>query len=149
MVDLRLDVMRADLERVGVWNPVRARERFLAAFVAAHTWVVDVPASAARDGRNAGLIAVRPEPDALWIEHFYLRRDLQGAGLGGAVLAKVMARHAGTLPFWLNVLRGSAARRLYERHGFGFGYEDAVDVYLTAPAAVAGATSAAPPSVTR
>lgn len=35
-------------------------------------------------------------------------------------------------PISLNVLQGSPARRLYERHGFVLDSEDPVDVYLTA-----------------
>lgn len=34
-------------------------------------------------------------------------------------------------PLRLNVLRGSSARRLYERHGFVVDYEDDVDVVMT------------------
>jgi len=126
MVQLRVDVMRADLERLGVWNPARARQRFLDAYVPAHTSVIEV------EGEAVGLIAVRPEADALWIEHFYLAAESQGRGLGSAVLTRVLADYAGPLPFRLNVLVGSPARRLYERHGFRFDWQDDdVDVYLT------------------
>ena len=130
MVDLRVEVMRADLERLGRWNPARARERFLDAFVPAHTSVIGV------DGAEVGLIAVRPERDAIWIEHFYLAESTRGRGLGSAVLGQVLASHAGARPFRLNVLVGSPARRLYERHGFRFDWQDDdIDVYLTtAPA---------------
>jgi hypothetical protein len=41
----------------------------------------------------------------------------------------------------LNVLRGSPARRLYERHGFTVDSEDAVDVFMVrAPGAGDGVT---------
>lgn len=50
--------MRPDLERLGRLNPVRVRERFLNGFQPEHTFVVEVA------GQNAGVIAVRPEPDA-------------------------------------------------------------------------------------
>ena len=129
MVELRVQVMRADLERLGRWNPVRARQRFLDAYVAEQTSVILV------DGAAIGLIAVRPEPDAVWIEHFYISAALQGRGIGSAVLAEVMASTAGHRPFHLNVLQGSDARRLYERHGFRFDWQDDdIDVYLTTAA---------------
>jgi hypothetical protein len=35
-------------------------------------------------------------------------------------------------PFRLNVLQGSPARRLYERHGFVLETEDPVDVFMVA-----------------
>jgi len=126
MVELRIAVMRADLDRLGRWNPIRARQRFLNAYVPGHTSVILVSDDV------VGLIAVRPEPDAVWIEHFYLAENSQGRGLGGAVLAGLMAKHDDGRPFRLNVLRGSAARRLYERHGFRFDWQDDdIDVYLT------------------
>jgi GNAT superfamily N-acetyltransferase len=78
------------------------------------------------------LIAVRPEADAHWIEHFYLDLALQGRGIGTSVLEHVMAACGDHRPYRLNVLQGSPARRLYERHGFVHDHEDTVDVFLTA-----------------
>jgi GNAT superfamily N-acetyltransferase len=127
MAELRAVVMREDLERLGRFDPQRVRERFLTAFEPGHTVVIVV------DGRDVGLIAVRPEPDSLWIEHFYLDPSQQGQGIGAAVLRQQMAGRGDHRPFRLNVLQGSAARRLYERHGFVFESEDEVDVFLVAP----------------
>ncbi|CAH0140284.1 hypothetical protein SRABI98_00525 [Microbacterium sp. Bi98] len=128
MSELRAIVMRADLERLGRFDPVRVRQRFLDGFVPQNTRVIVVA------GRDVGLIAVRPESDAVWIEHFYLDPAQQGRGLGSAVLADALeTRHAGDdRPFRLNVLQGSPARRLYERHGFELESEDAVDVFMKA-----------------
>ena len=126
IAELRAVVMRPDLERLARWDPVRVRERFLNGFQPEHTFVVEVA------GRNAGVIAVRPEPDAQWIEHFYLAPEHQGKGLGGAVLQQAMDGSRDHRPFRLNVLQGSAARRLYERHGFEVESEDAVDVFMAA-----------------
>lgn len=127
MAELRALVMRPDLERLGRFDPVRVRQRFLDAFLPQNTRVIVV------DGHDVGLIAVRHESDAVWIEHFYLDPARQGRGLGSAVIAEVMAKHhrRGDLPFRLNVLQGSPARRLYERHGFALESEDAVDVFMT------------------
>ncbi|KQR37349.1 acetyltransferase [Microbacterium sp. Leaf159] len=127
MAELRAIVMRPDLERLGRYDPVRVRQRFLDAFAPEHTRVIVV------DGEDVGLIAVRGEPDAVWIEHFYLAPGSQGRGLGSAVLAEVLVeRGADGQLFRLNVLQGSPARRLYERHGFVLDSEDAVDVFLKA-----------------
>ena len=128
MAELRAEVMRADLERLGRFDPARVRARFLGAFVPAHTRVIVL------DGADVGLIALRPERDEQWLEHFFLRRELQGRGIGGEVLARVLAGRDEALPVRLNVLRGSAARRLYERHGFVLDREDPIDVFLTLPA---------------
>jgi GNAT superfamily N-acetyltransferase len=66
------------------------------------------------------------------VEHFYLDRALQGQGIGGEVLRDLMARHDDGRPFRLDVLQGSAARRLSEREGFRVEWEDAVDAWLVA-----------------
>lgn len=126
IAELRAQVMRPDLERLGRWDPVRVRQRFLAGFHPAHTFVIDVDASA------AGSVAVRPESDEQWIEHFYLAPEYQGQGLGGAVLRHVMMTQRDHRPFRLNVLQGSPARRLYERNGFVQEHEDPIDVFLIA-----------------
>ncbi|UVJ39280.1 GNAT family N-acetyltransferase [Arthrobacter sp. CJ23] len=129
IAELRAVVMRPDLERLGRWDPVRVRERFLASFQPEHSLVIVV------DGRDAGLIAARPEEDATWIEHFYLGPEFQGRGIGAAALRHAMATTQDGRPFRLNVLQGSAARRLYERHGFVLESEDPVDVFMVADAA--------------
>ncbi|MFF2297887.1 GNAT family N-acetyltransferase [Arthrobacter sp. NPDC058127] len=126
IAELRAVVMRPDLERLGRWDPVRVRERFLNAFQSEYTFVVAV------EGQAAGVIAVRPEPDALWIEHFYIAPEFQGRGLGSGVLRQIMGESKDHRPFRLNVLQGSPARRLYERHGFVLETEDPVDVFMVA-----------------
>ena len=88
MVELRADVMRPDLERLDRFDPVRVRERFLTAFDPEQTSVITVA------GEDVGLIAVRPEADAQWVEHFYVSPGLQGRGLGSAVLDQVMEKYA-------------------------------------------------------
>lgn len=126
IAELRAVVLRPDLERLGRWDPVRVRERFLNAFRPDHTFVIAV------EEQVAGVIAVRPEPDALWIEHFYLAPEFQGLGLGAGVLRRIMSESKDRRPFRLNVLQGSPARRLYERHGFVLETEDPVDVFMVA-----------------
>lgn len=123
MAELRAVVLRLDLERLGRFDPVRVRRRFLDAYIPENTRVIVV------DGVDVGTIAVRSEADAVWIEHFYLAPDWQGRGVGGAVLDGVLAERA-EQPFRLNVLRGSAAARLYARRGFEVERADEVDVFL-------------------
>ena len=127
IADLRADVMRPDLERLGRFDPVWVRERFLRRFVAANTRLIVL------DGVAVGSVAVRTEPGEHWLEHFYLATAQQGRGIGGDVLRRVLAEtdeNGPALPFRLNVLQGSPARRLYERHGFVFEREDEIDVWL-------------------
>ncbi|WP_043433091.1 GNAT family N-acetyltransferase [Paenarthrobacter nicotinovorans] len=127
IAELRAVVMRPDLERLERFDPVRVRERFLNGFQPEHTYIIH------SEGVDAGVIAVRPEPDSRWIEHFYVAPTHQGRGLGTAVLRHVMAAPVDERPFRLNVLQGSPARHLYERHGFVLENEDPVDVFMVAP----------------
>ncbi|MEV0321500.1 GNAT family N-acetyltransferase [Streptomyces sp. NPDC050658] len=125
IAELRATVMRPDLERLGRFDEHRVRQRFRDAFLPRHTSVI------VADGAFAGCVALRPAPDGLWLEHFYLDPALQGRGLGSAVLRSLLERtDAAGDPVRLNVLRGSAARRLYERHGFSVEEQDPVDVFM-------------------
>ncbi|UXY22202.1 GNAT family N-acetyltransferase [Streptomyces cynarae] len=125
VVELRAVVMRADLERLGRYDEQRVRQRLRDRFDPAHTWVIEV------GGAFAGCVALRPAEDAHWLEHFYLAPDLQGSGIGSGVLRELLERcdSRGVL-VRLNVLQGSPARRLYERHGFTAESEDPVDVFM-------------------
>lgn len=125
VAELRAVVLRADLERLGRYDPRRVRQRLRDGFDADRTRVIEV------DGAFVGCVALRPDGDALWLEHFYLAPALQGGGIGSGVLRELLAecdRDGSRVR--LNVLRGSAARRLYERHGFTVESEDPVDVFM-------------------
>ena len=122
IAELRALALRTDLERLGRFDPVRVRQRFLAAFEPALTQVVLVSS-----------IAVRPDADSRWIEHFYLAPDLQGRGVGSRVLRRLLTDHGIRRTFRLNVLQGSRARALYERNGFVVESEDPIDVFMVRP----------------
>ena len=124
MVELRAEVLRDDLERLGRYDPHRVRQRMRDGYLPASTRVV------LEDDVEVGCVAVRIEDDARWLEHFYLAPDVQGRGIGGRVLRTVLAEED-PRPFRLNVLQGSPARRLYERHGFAVDSQDDVDVFMT------------------
>lgn len=125
IAELRAVVMRADLERLGRYDEQRVRQRLRDGFEPAHTWVIEV------SGAFAGCVALRPAEDAHWLEHFYLAPHLQGSGIGSDVLSRLLERcDQEGVPVRLNVLQGSPARRLYERHGFVLETEDPVDVFM-------------------
>jgi len=125
VAELRAVVMRPDLERLGRYDDHRVRQRLRDGFVPANTWVIEVR------GTFAGSVALRPAENTYWLEHFYLAPELHGTGIGSAVLTGLLQRcdregHA----VRLQVLQGSPARRLYERHGFTAESEDPVDVFM-------------------
>ncbi|MDT3396491.1 GNAT family N-acetyltransferase [Streptomyces sp. B1866] len=125
VAELRAVVLRADLERVGRYDEQRVRQRLRDRFAPEHTWVIEV------GGAFGGCVALWPDGDAHWLEHFYLDPRLHGGGIGTAVLRGLLEQcdRDGTR-VRLQVLQGSPARRLYERHGFAVETEDAVDVFM-------------------
>ncbi len=85
-------------------------------------------------GVFAGCVALRQAEDCRWLEQFYLVPQFQGRGLGSAVLSALLEEcDAAGMPVRLDVLQQSPARRLYERHGFVFEHEDALDVFMVRP----------------
>ncbi|MGI5452464.1 N-acetyltransferase family protein [Streptomyces sp. CA-249302] len=125
IVELRAIVMRPDLVRLGRFDEHRVRQRFRDSFVPRYASVILV------DGAFAGCVALRPAEDEHWLEHFFIVPELQGRGLGSAVLGTLLKQtDADGVTVRLDVLQGSAARRLYERHGFAVETEDPVDVFM-------------------
>ncbi|WP_406124937.1 GNAT family N-acetyltransferase [Streptomyces sp. NBC_00989] len=128
IAELRAVVLRGDLERLGRYDARRVRQRLRDGFEPGCTWVIEV------GGAFAGCVALRPDADAHchWLEHFYVGAQHQGRGIGSGVLAELLERcdRDGVRVVRLNVLRGSPARRLYERYGFVVEAEDPVDVFM-------------------
>ena len=125
IAELRAVTLRPSLERLGRYDEQRVRQRLRDGFDARHTWIIEV------ERKFAGCIALRPADDASWLEHFYLDPKLHGRGIGSAVLAKMLEgcdrEH---VVVRVNVLHGSSARRLYERHGFTVVTETPVDIFM-------------------
>jgi len=113
LVAIRIEAMRESLERIGRFDPVRARERFSAGFAPEYTRHIVV------DGERVGFVVVKPGEDALLLDHLYVRPEEQGRGIGTSVIAQVFAEaDALALPVRVGALRDSASNRFYVRHGF-------------------------------
>lgn len=125
VAELRATVMRPELERLGRFDEHRVRQRFRDSFSTRHTAII-VAGQA-----FAGSVTLRPHTDGYRLEHFLLAPRFQGKGLGSAVLRTLLWRtDAEARPVRLDVLQGSPARRLYERHGFTVEDEDPIDVHM-------------------
>ncbi|MFJ2256933.1 GNAT family N-acetyltransferase [Streptomyces sp. NPDC087844] len=128
IAELRATVMRTDLERLGRYDEHRVRQRLRDSFSTQHTSIITI------DGELVGCVTVRPSEGRQWLEHFYLAPHCQGQGLGSGVLRTLLERtDAQGVTLGLNVLRGSVARRLYERHGFVVEAQDPIDVIMVRP----------------
>jgi GNAT superfamily N-acetyltransferase len=83
------------------------------------------------DGVFAGCVTLRPAGSGWWLESFYLSPALQGRETGTAVLRGLLERaDAAGVDVRLDVVQGSAARRLYERHGFTLERKGPIDVFV-------------------
>ena len=132
LVAIRIAAMRESLERVGRFDPVRARQRLVDSFRPEHTRLILV------QGELAGCVALGPRPDGdLWLEHFYLAPEFQRHGLGGTVLARLLAETDVTGgAIRLSVLIESPANHFYQRFGFVEIHREAVDIHYLRLAAL-------------
>ncbi|MGJ7492368.1 GNAT family N-acetyltransferase [Variovorax sp. ZT4R33] len=126
MLALRIDAMRPSLERVGRFDLTRSRERLNAGFVVPfmHHIVLD-------GELRVGFVTLKPEgPDALRLDHLYLRTGFQGRGIGEWVMrwAKAQARDR-KRDIILTALVRSDANRFYLRHGFVLEGGEGVDLH--------------------
>jgi len=128
IVALKERVLRRELEALIGWDADRSRARVSEHFSPEHTRIIIV------DVAVAGSVALRPEAGELWLELFYLDAQYQGRGIGTAVLEQLLDGVPEGVPVRLQVLVGSSARRLYERHGFVAEDQDRVDVWMRRPA---------------
>ena len=124
LVALRILAMRESLERIGRFDPVRSRERFLPAFAPEFTRHILV------DGDRAGFVVVKPAGDGLLLDHLYIDPRFQNRRVGASVLATVFAEaDARGVQLRVGALRGSDSNRFYLRHGFKLVKEEEWDNY--------------------
>jgi ribosomal protein S18 acetylase RimI-like enzyme len=130
LVALRIEVMRESLERIGRFDPVRARERFLHGFDPTCTRHI------VHGGERVGFVVLKPQGAELTLDHLYIRPAAQGRGLGSAVLSRLFAEaDAHELPIRVGALRESASNRFYVRHGFRLVERAEFDNYYVRPSA--------------
>ncbi|WOB06892.1 GNAT family N-acetyltransferase [Piscinibacter gummiphilus] len=110
---IRVEAMRESLERIGRFDPERARDRILSTFSPAHTRHI------LSSGTKVGFFVVKPGEGGLLLEHLYVMPGRQALGIGAAVLAEVFAQadRAGC-SVRVGALRESDSNRFYARHGF-------------------------------
>lgn len=64
-------------------------------------------------------MVLKPEKDAVLLDHLYLHPHSQGKRIGTAVIGLIIAQaDASGLPLRVGALRGSDANRFYLRHHF-------------------------------
>lgn len=113
LAELRVLAMRDSLERIGRFDPERARQRFLSSFSPQHTRHIEV------HDQRVGFCVVRPDEQGLLLDHLYVHPHHQRQRIGAAVLAWVFAEaDAKGLSVRVGALRDSESNAFYARHGF-------------------------------
>lgn len=115
LATIRVAAMRESLERIGRFDPDRARRRFLDTFSPDHTFHI------LQDEARIGLYVLRQDDWGLQLKHLYVCPEHQNKGVGAAVLKRVFSQ-ADQLgcPVKVGALKESDSNRLYVRHGFVF-----------------------------
>lgn len=129
LVEMRISAMRESLERIGRFDPQRARERFAASFAAERCQFILC------DGQPAGFIQSESHEDHLRLQHLYVMPQFQGRGIGAQALEPLLEHSAREqLPIHLDALRGSDSNRFYRRLGFVQVGESEWDIHYVRPA---------------
>ncbi|WP_245841393.1 GNAT family N-acetyltransferase [Paraburkholderia ribeironis] len=124
LVQIRIEAMRESLERIGRFDPRRARDRFLSSFDPAFCRFVMV------DGVSVGFVLAKLTDDHLALEHLYIVPEHQGKGIGSAVLDSIFAdADCRSIPVRVGALRDSDSNRFYQQNGFSKIEETEWDIY--------------------
>ena len=113
LVLLRIAAMRESLERIGRFDPIRARERFIANFSAQDTEHI------VAGGKRVGFVVLKRASTGLLLDHLYIHPTQQRIGIGTWVLQRIFSQadEQGEV-VRVGALKGSDSNRFYVRHGF-------------------------------
>lgn len=85
LVEIRIAAMRESLERVGRFDPGRARERLRKSFCPEETRFILL------DGGRVGFYTFRPVDDGMMLDHLYVHPTCQSQGVGSYVMGRLIA----------------------------------------------------------
>ncbi|MBY0236167.1 MAG: GNAT family N-acetyltransferase [Burkholderiaceae bacterium] len=117
MLDLRIAALQESLERLGRFDPARARARFQAGFEPAFMQHI----VSAGSGQRLGFFTVKPRPEGqvLRLEHLYLSPATQGHGAGSWVMEHIKRQaRLSACEISLGALKLSRANDFYQAVGF-------------------------------
>ncbi|MCU6434291.1 GNAT family N-acetyltransferase [Undibacterium sp. Jales W-56] len=131
LLALRIRAMQPSLERLGRFDPQRARERLRASYDPAVTRHIMC------GGRRIGFVALKPCEGGILLDHLYLDPAFHGQGFGSQVLQQIFKEtdQQGAI-LHVGALRASRANRFYRKHGFIYSHETEWDICYRRPPAI-------------
>lgn len=124
LVEIRISAMKESLERLGRFDPQRAKERFISSFEPEDTKYICL------NGDKVGFVVIKLKDNEILLEHLYIKPEYQNKGVGGAVLQSVFSEASlKLLPVTVGALRESASNRFYLHSGFVKSGESEWDIY--------------------
>jgi GNAT superfamily N-acetyltransferase len=128
LLSLRIAAMRESLERLGRFDPERARQRLRNSFHPEHTHFIML------DGQRIGFYTLRPTDAGFQLDHLYVHPSCQSQGIGSLVMRKLTSEaDAAGKPIRLGALKESSSNCFYQRHGFVQEAEEEWDIYYVRP----------------
>lgn len=129
LLALRMAAMRESLEKVGRFDPQRARERLSRGYLPAYTRHIRL------QGELVGFVVLVPREKDWLLDHLYIHPSAQGQGIGSWVLDRVLQEaDEQRMAVSVTALKHSDANRFYLRHGFVLQAEGEWDLYYLRPA---------------
>ena len=129
LLALRMAAMRESLEKVGRFDPQRARERLSRGYLPAYTRHIRL------QGELVGFVVLVPREKDWLLDHLYIHPSAQGQGIGSWVLDRVLHEADDQrMAVSVTALKHSDANRFYLRHGFVLPAEGEWDLYYLRPA---------------
>lgn len=124
LVEIRIAAMKESLERLGRFDPQRARERFMSSFEPENTKYIIL------NGSKVGFFVLKFKDNEILLDHLYIRPEHQSKGIGATVLKRIFSEaDVNSLPVTVGALRESASNRFYQRHRFVKSGESEWDIY--------------------
>lgn len=122
LADIRVESMRPSLEALNRFDPARARDRFLSTFEENDTFILSL------GDEIAGFYVLRTYPEYFYLDHFYIKNQFQGKGIGSLVMKALQTQaSASAKPIRLIALKESPANAFYLSQDFVFEHEEGVD----------------------
>lgn len=122
LLEIRLLAMQESLERIGRFDPLRARERFLKRYESDNTRKILI------DNQLVGFYVLLQNSDHCYLDHFYFHPNHQSFGFGSVILDRIKSEaRALDLPIRLCALKESRSNEFYKKHGFIFTHESEWD----------------------